>query len=137
MEPAIVAILMASPAVTSLVGDRIKPSAAPQRLARPNIVYERYNLTTTVTNTGVVRQPVASLQVTAYADSYSEARTLANAVRKALDNYRGQVTDSAGTTWGLVVRLDGDRDLPIARTPGNTVEVYGVALQFKVRWKDQ
>lgn len=72
-------------------GDRIYPIIAPQNTAYPLIVFRRSNSQAPAALSGTVDRPIVTLEVRVYARSYVAALDGAEAVRKALNGYRGTV----------------------------------------------
>lgn len=81
--------------VISLVGDRVHHNYRPQRGELPAVSFfgvsrtHRYNLE----GTGRDNVPVDRIQIDCYARSADQAEEVADAVRAALDGFRGHMSD--------------------------------------------
>lgn len=90
-EQALYAILANDTAVSALVGTRIFPNVIPQDVALPVLAYMRVSGARTNSQTGPSQLARPRFQITCLSRSYSEAKTLAAAVRRALDGYKGAI----------------------------------------------
>lgn len=86
--------LLAQPDIAAIVSDGIYPLFIPQGREPPCLVYQQIDAARQVTYDGTNGLVGASVQVDCLAKRYSDARTLADAVRGALTDYSG---DMAGT----------------------------------------
>ena len=106
VEQALVAVLEAYSGLTDLVTTtRIYPMKLPANATLPAVTYQRISGAREDMMgepTGLAR-PV--FQVTAWADDYLEAKTVATQVRKALDGYEGQAGGSSGV-WSWIGMLN-------------------------------
>lgn len=98
IEQAIYSKLTGDAAVSALVSSRVYPIVAPQKAAKPFIVYRRLdtehpNCKSRGRTTDAAR---ALIEVQAVASSYSGARTLADKVRLCLSNFAGVVSVTGG-----------------------------------------
>ena len=104
IEAGIRALLLADTGVSALVADstrdppgrgRVFPLMLPQTPASPlpAITYARVSGIRDTTLSGPVGLVKARLQVDCWASTFDGARGLAGAVRRALDGYRGWVSD--------------------------------------------
>lgn len=132
VEATIVAKLTTDPAVAALIEDRIAQAGMPQRLARPNIVYQRIGTRRDYSNDGSTRAPSATLQLTCWADDQAGARALSNAVRTALDGFRGTVGESVIDA----IFVSDENDAPVPQTPGKDQTIRGIVLDFKVHFRE-
>lgn len=108
IEAAIVTHLLASPAVTALVGDRIRPMVPDQGSAYPHLVYVLVSdADLAPSNLGRSALRRAQLQFDCWGRTAIEARRLADDLAKSLDPHR-----EPGDTW-----------VPIITTPAVTVRV--------------
>lgn len=124
VEQAGYAILKAASGVTALVGGssspRIYPNVVPQDVALPAIAYQRISTRRRAVHGSPASLARPRLQLTILAETYSEVKALAAAVREAMDGYMGTVggvevgvaladdeTDEFGSSNNLhVVRQD-------------------------------
>ena len=89
-EEALTAYLMATPAVTALIGDRWFPMLIPQDAIRPAAAFQRIPGTQRVmAHDGPVGFASCTIQITAQAERYADAKALLRAIRLAVDGYRG------------------------------------------------
>ena len=86
---AIYKILSTNIAVSSLVGTRIAPNVMKQTSRFPFIVYDVSSDTPEGQKDSVALLDTATIMVSAYCKTYSEASTLANYIRTALDRVNG------------------------------------------------
>lgn len=103
MEPGelIFSLLSQAPAVSAIVGSRIYPVRAEQGKPRPYIVYQLIDNNPTG-GPGCELDDEARVQISVYADSYSQLSALTKAVRQKLHYYEAP---------GVYIQWDGDHDL--------------------------
>jgi hypothetical protein len=93
IEEAVYAILKAASGVTALVGGssspRIYPNVVPQDAGLPAIAYQRISSYRKATHGAPASLARPRIQVTMLAESYSQVKGVAAAVREALDGYVG------------------------------------------------
>lgn len=89
MEEALRTLLLNTTAVTDLCGTRISWGNGPQGQANPRIVLWVVSDNGSPTLTGPDGLSVGRVQADCYGTTYASAKTLARAVRTALDCYRG------------------------------------------------
>jgi hypothetical protein len=110
VERAIFARLTVGNPIPALAA-RLYPVAAPARLDMPYAVYARVSAVRARGTLGPSGLVSARFQIDLYGASYASARGVADAVRKRLDGYRGDVT---GTGWSCRIEgvsLISDQDL--------------------------
>lgn len=78
-------ILVAAPAVTALVGQRISPNIRAQNEARPAVVLTLISLDPSNHLAGRPTADANRVQMDVFAESYNSARTVADACRDALE----------------------------------------------------
>lgn len=88
---AIYSILSNDAGVTALVGTKIYPDIIPLGTAYPATVYSVVSTTPTNVKDGASTLDATVVQVDIYSDDYSEAQSIASAIRTALDTYSGTV----------------------------------------------
>jgi len=122
-ETALRAWMIADPALAGLVGTRIYPHALPQTPTLPACTYRRVSY----------RRPdeipfaTVRIQVTAWGDTYTSARAVADALKTAADRKKG-------TSSGLTVvyaSVQGDLEL-VDPVTGR----YTVPVDFQVTYKE-
>lgn len=91
IDESLVSILQASSAVTAICGQRIYPLYARQTAAKPLVIYQRISSVREHSHDGPSGLARPRFQFRCVANSFSEARGLADAVRGALDGYQGTV----------------------------------------------
>jgi hypothetical protein len=101
VEEAVYAILKAASGVTTLVGGssspRIYPNVVPQDAALPAMAYQRISSYRRATHGSPASLARPRIQITMMAESYSQVKGVAAAVREALDGY-------VGTPGGVTVQ---------------------------------
>lgn len=107
MEEALVALLLAAAGVSAKVGTRIFWASRPQGTALPAITLTKVSGVPDYTNDGRSNLATARVQVDCEAETYLAGKTLARAVRDALDIV--PTTISGCTLQGAFI--DGERDL--------------------------
>ena len=127
MEAAVRAILIADETVLGLVSSRIYPMKLPQGPTMPAITYSRISGPRIETMAGPSGMAFPRVQVDSWASTYAGVKALADAVRKALDGYRGTIVSIR--VGGII--MDGELDL---YEPG--VEEYRVTQDYIV-WHDE
>lgn len=98
IDESLVTILKSSIPVTVLAGQRIYPMRALQTAAKPHVVYQRISSVREHSHDGPSGLARPRFQFRCVASSFSQARQLADAVRVALNGYKGLVGG---------VRIDG------------------------------
>lgn len=91
IDESLVDILEAASAVTALASTRIYPLYARQTAVKPFIVYQRISSVREHSHSGPSSLARPRFQFRCAANTYGEARQLADAVRGALDGYKGTV----------------------------------------------
>jgi hypothetical protein len=111
------------------------PMEAPEGAALPYIVYGR---TSTTRERGMAPSPLrpvsplAQFQVIVYASSYFAAKTLADAVRLALDNFNG-------AAHGVTIRhclITEEQDAPPDYLEGQDKPTFAVEQTYQIRWEE-
>lgn len=130
--------LLASTAVTTVVGSKVYPLVAPAKtpagaaVTLPYITYRRAGIQRQQTMAGPMGVPTVSVDFDVFATSYEGARDLADRCRVVLDGYRGTVDNTTVSRASLeneqddFIQLDG-ADLPRA---------YAVKMTFQVMWQE-
>lgn len=133
IEQALYAVLSGAAAVSALVGTRIEPENSQQSSTLPRIVYERtaseYENTLTGSSSGLCR---ATYDYDCIASTFSGAKALADAVRSALDRYKGNPTGAGYDETIYRVKLDDDTDEFTAPRDGGDRGDYVVRMTFDV-----
>lgn len=93
IEEALFAYLQTKPDVTSIVGNRVYPMLLPQGSEYPAIVYQRISGMRVRSHSGPSSLAYPRIQFSCWAQTYSDAKRLAERLRVSLDGYRGTVGD--------------------------------------------
>ena len=126
-EVAVVAILKADAAVNALIDERVYPLELRQGTQFPAISYQRISTqrdSNMGVDTGVV---IARVQVNSYAERYGEAKELNDAVRAALQRYRGTI---AGVEI-LDSFIDNEFDYR-----SEAADMYGVLTDYQIHYRE-
>jgi len=126
IEKKMVAVLLDSTTVTNLVGDRIFPVVVRSDGDLPGITYQRTYGERTYTMAGSGGWARVTISLACWARDYSQARSMADAVRLALDAYSG--TDSDDIQIGKVT--DG------ADSYDADLDVFGCSLDLEVQYNE-
>lgn len=107
MEAALIGVLLADPAITNAVGQRVYPLQRPQGSDYPSIVSTRISGQPLYDDDGEVGLQNARVQVDSFGRTYTEAKDLAQLVRARLSAFSGL---HAGINFSYIM-LDEERDL--------------------------
>ncbi len=103
MEESLVAELLATVAVTALVGTRIYPQVAPQATKAAYVIYDVVANRRVHDHSGAAGLTRGRISFLCHASTYAEAKAIAAAVLTALDGRRGAVQ---GTVFGAILSED-------------------------------
>ena len=120
-EGGLIAILDADATVSGIVGGRIHPMTDPRNTPFPKITYQRIDTVRGLSNDGPTNCPTARVQIDCWAADLLAARTLANAVRRALNGFSGTAD---GYQFDLI-HLTDERDREAAPLPGHSARFSG------------
>ena len=115
-------ILVGTSAVTDVVGSRIYADIIKQGATLPALAIRAVVIRPATFKNGVATVDNVTLQIDAYAREYAEAQEAAEAVRGALDRYRGGVIQ--GCSFSGLVNLPFDIE----------DDVYRVGYEFELRF---
>lgn len=104
--------LAAATAVTDIVSTRIYPNVRPQESALPALVYTRLPGTRETQMSGPAPMVKVRIQVDCWHNSYAGVKTLADAVRTALNGVGIASPNLLGTQSVQLVELESDQDIP-------------------------
>lgn len=121
--------LTSQTAVSSLIGSRVFPLLAPTGTPLPLVVYQRTSVERPQSLTGNVGNPVVTLQLTTYGTSYTSVKTIARAVRLAVDNWTGTTAGVTIQRTTLVTEADGV-DMP---ADDQMLPYYSVQQSYEFR----
>jgi hypothetical protein len=106
IEAGLYAHLCADSSVAALVSTRIYPLLVPQDATLPALAYQRISGPRDHAHTGATGLALARMQLTYVAASYEDTKSLAEAVRAAMDGLRG----SMGAVQVGSCMLDNEQD---------------------------
>ena len=96
IEEALYNKLSTTSGVTTICSTRIYPNVIPQDAAMPAVAYQRISTVRDMAHDGPTGMAHARFQFTCSAALYSTARSLANAIRVALDGFSGTMGGAGG-----------------------------------------
>lgn len=132
IETAIFSMLADDSEIGSMAGDRIYPNKIPQDSELPAITYQEISGLRQHVMAGPVGLVKSRYQVNCWAESYSECKTLSEAVRKEMDGYDGTVNGVEIE----VIMLASEIDIPEISEDKEIISVYGKGLDFVVWYKE-
>jgi hypothetical protein len=112
----------------ALVSDRVFPTLAPQRTAFPLIVITTVNVAPEGTKNAPSKIDNVAVQIDCYGDTYAAAANTAEAVRRAIDYYRGNVEYMSVTYAVDFITFQRGRE-----TIDPDTEKYRYIAEYKVR----
>lgn len=132
IETALFTILTGDATVTGLVGKSVYPNLVPQGAQMPAITYQQITSLREHVMTDTLGIVASWYQINCWAESYSEARELSEAVRIALADYSGTV--SSRDIKAILLENEGDMPMTTGDVEGR--RRYGKNLDFVV-WHDE
>lgn len=132
IETAIVERLRTSALVVGLVQNRIAPWDGNQAESLPRISFFRVSTNREHHLLGSSGFAHASIQIDCWAERYSTAKDLGEAVRRCLDGYRGT---SAGH-YVSNCEIIQDRDLPQRLATGRETSLYRVLQEYRIAFRE-
>lgn len=125
--------LALDPAVAAMIGQRVYPVIAPASAALPFVTWRRTGITRQQGLNGPLGMSTVSLAVEVYAETYGEARDIADKCRRVLDGY--------GTTVENYVRvanvsLDTESDGVVQLAGGDLPPILQVSQQYSILWQE-
>ena len=118
-------------AISALVSTRVYHQFAPSGTALPYVTYQRISHDHMRHLTAGSSHAVARYQVDGWAKDTQGADALAEAIREALDNYRGNMGES-GDTVAAVSFLESDRDDMVGPSDDAQPKTFRVSLDFSI-----
>lgn len=110
----------------------VHPVLAPQNAPFPLVVYRRTGTRRDRDLLGNVGRPVATFSVSIVADTYSEAKDIADSVRLTVDNFTGDFSGVKIVSTALVSEADN-----MERPPeGQAKPLYRVDQVYEVRFQE-
>ena len=121
--------LTSQTAVSQYIGSRVYPLIAPQGTPLPLVVYQRTGVERPQSLAGNVGNPLVTLQLTTYGTSYTSVKTIARAVRIAIDGWTGTTASVTIQRSTLLTEADGV-DMP---ADDQMLPYYSVQQSFEFR----
>ncbi len=110
IEDALYSLFRANAALIAITGDRIYPDKLPQKPVLPAIVFTNVGGSPVVQHSGVASLESTRFQIDAFARTSRDARLLIDAVRQAVESYRGSVGGHRIDTIHVLDHAVGDFD---------------------------
>lgn len=108
------------------------PLFAPDGATFPYVIYQRLSTTRPKTLAGDDSGPIATFGVQIFAESYSDAKDVADVVRLAVDNFNGSAGGLTITSVGITDERDGD---PVF-FDGRDTAVYVIDQTYSIAWEE-
>ena len=124
--------LIAAPAVSALVGNRIYPVLAPATAALPLVTWRRSGVQREQTLGLPMGMPRVSVEYSIYGTTYEQARELADAMRVVLDGYGG----TADNTTVKQASLEDESDDFVTLAGADLPPVYQVTQRYDCWWSE-
>lgn len=124
--------LLGSTAVTSVISTRIFPLLAPASAALPLVTWRRAGIAREQTLAAPMGVPRVTVDYVVYGTSYEQARTVADAMRRVLDGYKGTSDNTVVHHTSLENEVDDFVTLEGADLP----PVYSVTQTYDVSWQE-
>lgn len=118
--------------VTSHVGHRVYPHLAPAVDSLPFISWRRLSIRREQTLSDPMGVPFVQVEYLMFAESYLEARQIADAVRAVLDGYNG----SFDNTTVRQTSLDAEEDQTVALDGSEVPNAYAVSQTYEILWQE-
>ena len=128
IETALYSILIGDATVLSLIDTRVYPGIVPPGADMPAVTYSQISGDREHVGDGPVGLVDSKFQFNCWAKNYGESRTLADAVRQALDGFTGVQNTVLIQTVMLELEVDIDGDRPQI----NELHRFGKALDFRI-----
>lgn len=125
MEEAIIAYLLACPAVAALLGDRLTPGVRTQGAPLPAAVFNLISDLPDYTNDGATGLVEARVQLESLGVTYADAKALSRAVRDRLSGLRA-------TVGGWAIQGVFQRNARDTFTHDAPEKIHGVQADFTV-----
>ena len=119
-------------ATLPVFGDRIFPIIAPAGTLYPLVVYRRANVETPSSLSGTVERPIVTLECKVYSKTFAGSLDAAEAVRTALNGFRGTLSGCTVQRSTFLRERDG------AEIPQDAQQLpdYTVTQEFELRVED-
>ena len=121
------AYVLSDATVAALVNSRMYPVKLPQNVTYPALSYNQVSGVRIYDLCGPTGRAKPRISINSWGESYADARALADAVRRAIQGFRGTLGDSPGAQIDDV-KLDNEIDLD--EPEAGTVGVYRVMQDY-------
>jgi hypothetical protein len=131
-EQIICRAVSATPATARHLGFRLFPMIVPTSAELPFATYQRIGVTRLAALGNPVGIPTVSMSLTIYAESYSQVRELADAMRELLDHF-------SGNTLGVEVSqvtIEGESEDIVQLEGGDLPPAWVVTFSLSVEWQE-
>ena len=118
--------------ITGLVGTKIYPGGAPQGIALPYVTYKRVSTDPVYTITGDNGLNDATYQIDAWSQTYSEAVSIADAIRARLEGWQ----DVSGTPKFYGTRVVEEDDIVASPVGGSDRFNYARSLDVAIWYSE-
>ncbi len=132
IESALFKILKDDAAVGAICADRISPTFAAQNVASPLVTYDQLSGPRVQSLSGPTGLVEATFEFTCWAEHYIPSRTLADAVRQALDGIDAIVDTIAIDS----IQCTDERDIPSEVAGIDVLRKFGKILSFSVWFQE-
>lgn len=123
--------LVADSAVSGYIGSRVYPMIAPQSATLPWICFRRSSISRETTMGNPMGVPTVSLELQVFAETYEDAREIADAVRLVLDGF-------SGSQDNVVIRhtsLEAESD-DFVQIGSDSLPVFQVTQSYDILWQE-
>lgn len=124
--------LISDASFTTLVSQRIYPQIAPAAAALPFVTWRRTSISREQTLSDPMGVPRVSVDFIAIAETYLEARKIADVMRQILDGYGG----SFDNTQVRQCSLESETDDLITLDGSEIPSVYAVTQTYDIWWQE-
>ena len=132
-EQLLASALVQSPEVAALVGQRVYPVVAPASASLPFITWRRTAVQRAQSLSGPMGMGTVLLAVDVYAETYGEARDIADKCRSVLDGYGTSVENYVSVRN---VSLDTESDGVVQLAGGDLPPILTVQQQYSILWQE-
>lgn len=132
IEQALYSRITSDSTIAALIGTRFFPNQIPQGQKLPAVIYKQEKGDREHIMAGAVGLVNSQYSITCYAESYSQAKELSEAVRKCLDGYSGTV--ESVSIEGIF--LEDETDVPGFKAGTDVLNRFGKSLTFVVWYKE-
>jgi hypothetical protein len=114
------------------VGYRVYPHLAPAVDDLPFINWRRRSIAREQTMAGPMGVPTVTLEYAIFAETYLEARQIADAMRAVLDGFTGRFDN----TFVRHTSLDGEDDNVVSLDGSEVPNAYAVTQTYDILWQE-